>query len=162
MVDKKMKGAAALQAVEQAALALAAEQGLDLVEMQYGKEGGEWVLRFFIDREPPVDHDCCQAFSEAIGDWLDREDPIANSYILEVSSPGIERPLKKESDFQRFAGSRIAVSLYAPFAGKREYQGELLELKDNVLKLAVLEKTKRTELAIPYEQVAKAHLLADF
>jgi len=163
MADKKAKGAAAnLKLIEEQALIIAAEQNIELVDMEYIKEGGEWYLRFYIDRDIPVDHDCCQAFSEVISDWLDEADPIKTSYILEVSSPGVERPLKKTADFDRFAGNTVAVKLYAPFEGQREYLGELIGLKNNNICLLVNEKNKQKEIFIPYDAVAKVHLVADF
>ncbi|MEG1501236.1 MAG: ribosome maturation factor RimP, partial [Clostridiales bacterium] len=91
---------------------IAQEQGCELVDVEFVKEGGQWILRIFLDKEPLVDHACCQAFSYAIDAVLEEKDPISQSYTLEVSSPGIERPLKKPEDFCRFADQTILVSLY--------------------------------------------------
>lgn len=140
---------------------IAQEQGLELVDIEYVKEAGQWILRVFIDREQGVDHACCSAFSQAFGDYLDQKDPIPVSYVLEVSSPGLERPLKKEADFHRFAGRQVIVSLYAPLDGKKEYRGELLGLEEGkvLLKSSAANEEEKI-VAIPKEQIGKARLEA--
>lgn len=134
---------------------IAEKQGLEIVDIEYVKEAGEWYLRIFIDREQaPVDHNCCQIFSEALAELLDEADPIAESYYLEVSSPGIERPLKKDSDFIRFSGNKVKLLLYAPLDGKKEYIGDLTGLIDGNIVLSIEGK----DFKIPKESVAKAML----
>lgn len=135
-----------------------AEVGCELVDVQYVKEGSTWYLRLFIDREPPIDHNCCQAVSERISDILDKVDPIEQSYYLEVSSPGVERPLRKDEDFARFAGHEIVVKLYAPLDGSKQYQGCLVGLEQG--QIIIEQEGKR--LAFAKETVAAAHLAADF
>ncbi len=145
------------KAVWPAAEECAVACGCELVDVEYQKEGGDWVLRVYIDREPPIDHDACERVSRMFSDKLDELDPIEHEYTLEISSPGLERPLRKEADFQRFAGSRVCVKLYAPLDGKKEYTGELLGLAED----KVLLRDGETERAFPLEQLVKVHLLAD-
>lgn len=136
---------------------LAAEAGAELIDVEYLKEAGNWFLRLYIDREPPVDHDLCEAVSMLVSAALDHADPIEQSYFLEVSSPGLERPLRRESDFRRFSGREIAVKLYVPLEGKKEYRGILRGLDE----ADIVIETSDGELRFSQEQVAKAHLLAD-
>ena len=121
------------------ALPIASALGAEIVDVEWVKESGEWTLRLFIDRESqPVDHDLCEAVSRRLSDALDEADPIEQDYILEVSSPGIERPLKKPQDYQRFAGSLAAVKLFAPVDGKKEYQGILVGLENDMVILSLI------------------------
>lgn len=136
---------------------IAAAFACELVDVEYIREAGQWYARFFIDREVPVDHEICGKVSEALSAALDEKDPIPYSYMLEVSSPGIERPLKKESDFLRFAGKEAMISLYAPIEGKKAYQGILAGLHER----AVLLLVNGREMTFPLDQIAKARLLED-
>jgi len=146
------------QLIWQLAEPVTAEVGCELVDVQYAKEGSAWYLRLFVDREPPVDHDCCQAVSERISDILDKADPIEQSYYLEVSSPGVERPLRKAEDFARFAGSEVVIKLYAPLNGCKQYQGLLVGLEEGQIIIEQQEK----RLAFSKETVAAVHLAADY
>lgn len=131
--------------------------GAELIDVEYVYEAGSWYLRIFIDREPPVDHALCEKVSGLISDLLDQVDPISQSYYLEVSSPGLERPLKRAEDFQRYRGREIMVKLYAPYQGKKEFQGLLENMQDNVLTLSAAEG----QLTFTLSDIAKAHLVAD-
>ncbi|RYD06553.1 hypothetical protein N752_02485 [Desulforamulus aquiferis] len=99
------------------------ELNLELVDVDYVKEGGNWYLRVFIDKLGGVDLDDCQTASEKVDVVLDELDPISQAYFLEVSSPGIERPLKKPADFERFKGHLINVTTYAPIDGNKSFKG---------------------------------------
>ncbi|MCL1872907.1 MAG: ribosome maturation factor RimP [Clostridiales bacterium] len=161
MLQKKKKmldSAHIARLTETLALPIAEANNCQIVDVEFIKEAGEWILRVFIERDTPVDHDCCQAVSEGLGQLLDLHDPIPVSYILEVSSPGIERPLKKEADFLRFAGEKVAIHLFAPQGGKKEYQGILLGLEDNRIILEI----NGNKLTFAKNDVAKAHLAIDF
>ncbi|NTV89986.1 MAG: ribosome maturation factor RimP [Clostridiales bacterium] len=103
--------------------------GFELVDVEFLKEGSNWYLRIYIDKPGGIAIDDCQAVSEEMSDKLDETDPIKQSYILEVSSPGLERPLKKDSDFEKYKGEEVEVKLFQPFEGKKIYSGELLGLK---------------------------------
>ena len=112
---------------------------LELVDVEYVKER-DWYLRIFIDKDGGVSLDDCQGFSEIIGQELDKTDFIGERYILEVSSPGIDRALKKPRDFLRERGKMIDVTLYAPRNGKKnltgvlsDYDGENLTLDDDAV-----------------------------
>jgi len=109
------------------------EHNFELVDVEYVKEGTNWYLRVFIDKEGGITIDDCELVSKALEKILDKEDPIKNSYILEVSSPGLDRPLKKDSDFEKYKGRIVDIKLYKPFNKKKEYSGELLELRDNIV-----------------------------
>jgi ribosome maturation factor RimP len=133
------------------------ELNLELVDVQYRKEGANWYLRLFIDKEGGVDVEDCKLVSEKVGQALDEADPIPHSYYLEVSSPGVERPLKKKDDYIRFRGQPIKLKTYAPIAGRKSFRGLLQGVDaDNV----ILEVEKK-QIAIPLEQVAKAHLVLE-
>lgn len=95
------------------------KEGIELVDVEYVRER-DWILRIFIDKEGGVDLNDCQHISEEAGALLDEKDLIAGNYLLEVSSPGIDRILKKDKDFRRFAGSDVDVKLYALLNGRKE------------------------------------------
>lgn len=107
------------------------KNNFELVDVEYKKEGNNWYLRVYIDKDGGVSLDDCQIISEYLSEKLDEVDPIDNSYILEVSSPGIDRPLKTKRDFEKFKGSLVEVSLYQPIDKKKKYEGELLGLEDD-------------------------------
>jgi len=144
--------------VAELARPLAAELRLELVDVAYTKEAGRYYLRVFIDKPGGVGLRDCQALSEKLDGLLDEKDPIPHAYVLEVSSPGIERPLKKAGDFARFAGRLARVKTYAPIAGRRQFTGRLLAVAGEEIKLAV----DGQELAIPLEKIASARLVAEF
>ena len=102
-----------------------AEQGCTLWDVEYVKEAGTWYLRVLIDKEGGVDILDCENISRALSDLLDEADPIEGSYVLEVSSAGADRPLKKPAHFQRFLGAEVDVRLYRPLDGRKEYTGVL-------------------------------------
>lgn len=134
----------------------------ELVDVEYRKEGPDWVLRCFIDRENGVGIEDCQRFSEALERVLDETDPIPGKYLLEVSSPGLERPLKKDEDFTRFAGKTIEVKLNKPINNRRTYCGELMGLvNDESERKVVLKIDDLNVLEIPRNQIAKANLVIE-
>ena len=132
--------------------------GLELVDIEYLKEGGSWFLRIFIDKPEGITHDDCQAVSERVGQILDEKDPIPQAYILEVSSPGIERPLKKPEDFERFHGHKVRASTFSPVNGQKEFIGELVGLENNHVVINV----KNQNVSLLLEHVARVRLEADF
>ena len=110
-------------------------KGLELVDLEFVKEGVNWYLRVYIDKDGGVNIDDCEAVSRALEVKLDEKDPIEQAYILEVSSPGIDRPLKKDADFVKYQGEIIDVKLYKAQDGSKQYQGRLLGLEDGVLSI---------------------------
>lgn len=101
------------------------EHCFELVDVEYVREVGVWYLRAYIDKEGGIAVDDCEIISRKLGEWLDKEDFIDDSYILEVSSPGLGRPLKKEKDFIRNKGKNVEVRLYKPLNKQKEYTGAL-------------------------------------
>lgn len=134
---------------------IAEDQGVEVVDVEYVKERGEYFLRVFIDKPSGVGLQDCQAFSEVLSDRLDEVDPIPGSYSLEISSPGLERPLKKRGDYQRFAGRKIRLRTFAPIDGRKNWQGTLLGLEEEQVLLEVDGETVK----LPLESVARARLL---
>ena len=122
---------------EELVLPIVTEKNFELVDVEYVKEGANWYLRVYIDKENGIDIDDCVYVSRALEQKLDEEDFIAEAYILEVSSPGLTRPLKKEKDFLRNIGKRVEVKLYQAKDGWKEFEGELKKYeKDEVTILA--------------------------
>jgi len=99
--------------------------GFELCDVEYQKEYGDWVLTFYIDKPGGVTIDECETVSRAIEPILDEADPIESEYVLSVSSLGIDRPLKKDRDFERALGSELEIKLYAPQDGKKQWIGTL-------------------------------------
>jgi ribosome maturation factor RimP len=133
---------------------LLADMGMELVEIQFRREGHGWVLRLFIDKEGGVAIDDCAAVSREIGAYLEVEDLIDHAYHLEVSSPGLERPLKKREDFNRFAGKLARIKLLEPVAGQRVLVGILRGMEGESVVLALDGET----VQIGMENIAKARL----
>ena len=99
--------------------------GIELLEAEYVKEGSDWYLRLYIDKQGGITLDDCQLVSEALNDLLDEADVIKGKYLFEVSSPGLDRPLKTDRDFERYQGEDVEVHLYAPADGGKIFTGKL-------------------------------------
>ena len=99
--------------------------GFTLCDVEFAKEYGNWVLTLFIHKDGGVSIDDCEAVSRAVDPVLDQADPIEQAYYLSVSSLGLDRPIKKNGDFERNIGKLVSVKLYAPLDGKKELQGIL-------------------------------------
>ena len=130
------------------------EQGFELVDIEYVKEGSNWFLRVYVDKEGGIDIDDCVLISEKLSAKLDENDPIPTIYFLEVSSPGAERPLKKPEDVTKSVGKNVFVTTYEPVNGLKEFEGKLLSFDDEEL---VIEAGKKQH-AISYDKVASARL----
>ncbi len=130
------------------------EIGYELYDLTFDKKGKDWVLVLFIDSPNGISLDDCETVSRFISTVLDEEDPIEQSYLLEVSSPGIDRVLKKESHYQANIGQRIKLSLFAPLDGSKNFEGRLLILNDDCLSLE-LENGKTIDLG--REKITKAN-----
>ena len=126
----------------------------ELVDVEYIKEH-DWYLRIFVDKVGGIDLDDCQMLSEKLGEILDKDPIIESAYILEVSSPGIDRVLKKDKDFLREVGKKIDVTLYAPIDGEKFFVGELKGRDEKFLYLENFEP-------IPREKIAQVRLHLDF
>ncbi len=122
--------------VERIAAPIAQQLGLQIWDIEFVKEGASWFLRFYIDKDGGVTIDDCEAFSRAVDGPLDEADPIPQSYYMEVSSPGIERELRRDAHFARYMGSRVRVRLIRPAPdGERELEGELSAYEDGRITL---------------------------
>lgn len=110
-------------------------EGMELVELEYRRESHGWVLRLFIDQEKGVDVEDCARVSQVVGDLLDVTDLIANPYHLEVSSPGLNRPLRKVEHFESHLGKIIEVRVLTPLEGRKKFKGTLLEAAAAYLRL---------------------------
>lgn len=106
-------------------------RGFELVDIEYVKEAGDWYLRGYIDKPGGITIDDCEAVSREFSDKLDEKDFIEDSYIMEISSPGLDRPLKKEKDFQRNIGKPVEVRTYRPVNGQKEFSGILTAYDSN-------------------------------
>ena len=100
--------------------------GIELIDVEYIKEGSEWYLRIYIDKDGGITLDDCQIVNDALTDVIDQEDPIKTPYIFEVSSPGIDRPLKTDRDFERYKGTDVEIHLYAPIDKSKLFIGKLV------------------------------------
>ncbi|MFS0869679.1 ribosome maturation factor RimP [Paenibacillus xylanilyticus] len=130
------------------------EQGFELVDIDYVKEGSNWFLRVYVDKEGGIDIDDCVLISEQLSAKLDENDPIPTVYFLEVSSPGAERPLKKAEDVAKSVGKNVFVTTYETVNGLKEFEGKLLSFDNGEL---VIEAGKK-QYAVPYDKVASARL----
>ncbi|MBO5451184.1 MAG: ribosome maturation factor RimP [Lachnospiraceae bacterium] len=115
----------------------------ELVDVEYVKEGSSWYLRAYIDKEGGISIDDCELVSRALSDLLDQEDFIEEAYILEVSSPGLLRPIKKDKDFQRNVGKEIEVHLFKMMDKKKELIGTLIAFDADTLTIQTEEKEIR-------------------
>ena len=134
------------------------EKGCSLWDVEYVREGGEWFLRLYIDKDGGVDINDCEAVSRAVDPILDEKDPIPDSYHFEVCSAGLERTLKRPSDFQRFLGSPITVKLYRPRNGLKEIPCVLKEYDAGRL---TVEAGKET-ITFEKSEVAQVRLRVEF
>jgi len=128
---------------------------LSLEDIEFKKEGGRWLLQVIIDKPGGVRLDDCEDVNRQLGDRLDVIDVIPDSYTLEVSSPGLERPLKTDSDFSRFAGEWVKIRCFVPVEGQKHFAGKLLGMEAGKVKVE-LENNKQVE--IPRDMISKANL----
>ena len=137
------------------------ERHFELVDAEFVKEGKSWYLRIYIDKPGGINIEECALVSDLLGEKLDDcdPDPIPQAYFLEVSSPGAERPLKKERDYERALNS---VSLYQPLEGNKVYEGTMVDLKPDELTLEYMDKTRQKTIVIPRKQIAQARLAIKF
>ncbi|GKV67836.1 ribosome maturation factor RimP [Sporosarcina sp. NCCP-2716] len=152
-----------IEQVEELALPVVQELGLELVDIEFLKEGRDWFLRVYIDTpEGNIDIDQCAQVSERLSEELDRTDPIPQNYFLEVSSPGAERPLKKEEDYEKAVGRYIYVKTYEPVDGMKEFEGHLIANAPDVLEMQIRIKTRTLTVSIAKDKIAVARYAIDF
>ena len=138
------------------------EMDLELVDIEYVKEGKNWFLRVYIDSPTGVDIEECSKVSERLSKQLDKHDPIPQAYFLEVSSPGVEKPLKKKEHFEQAIGKQVHIKTYEPIDGEKVFEGKLVDFKDDVLTVEQKIKQKTSRVMIPYDKVASARLAVLF
>lgn len=130
----------------------------ELVEVEYKREGSNWFLRLFIDKDGGVSIDDCQRMSEKVGKKLDSLDPIDHNYYLEVSSMGLDRPLKKDRDFERHKDEEVELKLYRAMDGKKTFVGRLIGLIDGSVHIEV----DGEEMIFAQKDIAIVRLYIDF
>ena len=143
--------------VEEIAIPIIESMGLIYVDTEYAKQGQDWQLTIYIDKEGGVQFEDCEAVSRAVEAVLDERDPIAEKYILCVSSPGLDRPLKTARDFERCLGQEIDVKLYKPFDGMKEYTGTLTAYTPDSITI----ETDENEIIFELKETAKICLHLD-
>lgn len=138
------------------------EIGLELVDVEFVKEGRDYFLRVYIDKETGVDIEDCGNVSEKLSEKLDEIDPIPQNYFLEVSSPGAERPLKKDKDFEKAIGKNVFLKTYEPIDGQKSFEGILTQFDGETVTVEMKIKTRKKSIVIPFEKVANARLAISF
>ncbi|MTK09771.1 MAG: ribosome maturation factor RimP [Hungatella sp.] len=135
------------------------ENNFELVDVEYVKEAGNWYLRAYIDKDGGITVDDCEIISRRLGEWLDEKDFIADSYILEVSSPGLGRPLKKDKDFNRSIGEDVDIKLYKPLNKQKDFTGTLISYDKDTVTIA---QEDGAELTLNRPEIALIRLAFDF
>ena len=132
--------------------------GCTLWDVEYVREGGEWFLRLYIDKDGGVDISDCEAISRAMDPILDEKDPVPDSYNFEVCSAGLERQLKRPQDFARFMGSSVSVKLFKPVDGAKEFVGTLTGFEDGAVRIESAGKS----YTFQKNEVAQVRLRVEF
>ena len=146
------------ETVRQFAESVVQAHGCSLWDVEYVREGADWFLRLYIDKPGGVDINDCEAISRAVDPILDEKDPIPDSYSFEVCSAGLERVLKRPSDFKQFLGSMVLVKLYKPVDGRKEIVGTLTGYEDGAVTITVNGSPVRFEK----NEVALVRLYVEF
>ena len=140
------------QKAEELILPIVEANGFELVDVEYVREGGSWYLRAYIDKEGGITVDDCEIVSRAFSDRLDENDFIEDAYILEVSSPGLGRPLKKEKDYRRSMGKELEIRTYRAVDRCREFYGVLTAYDEDSVTIeeedGTLRKFAKTDIAL--------------
>jgi len=141
--------------IEEIAERVATSEGIEVVEVEVKGGGNNQFVRISIDKPEGVTHADCENISHQVGTILDVEDLVPGRYTLEVSSPGIERKLRKAKDYERFQGKKVKIGLREPIEGQRNLEGTLGELRDGIV---TLDLNSGKKLHFPLHQVQKANL----
>ena len=132
------------QKTEEILLPIVEEYGFELVDVEYVKEGGTWYLRTYIDKEGGISIDDCEKVSRRLSDILDEKDYIDDTYIMEVSSPGLGRPLKKEKDFKRSLCKEVDIRTYRMIDKQKEFTGILKDYDKDTVTIELENETLKT------------------
>ena len=147
------------QKTEQLLQPIVDEYGFELVDVEYVKEAGTWYLRGYIDKPGGISIDDCEKVSRRLSDLLDQEDFIEDAYIMEVSSPGLGRPLKKEKDFRRSLGEEVEIRTYRMIDKQKEFTGILKDYDENTVTITLADETEKT---FDKDDIALIRLAFDF
>lgn len=139
-----MAGNKTEKVVWEMALPVAEELGYELVEVEFVREGPNYYLRLYIDKPGGIIIDDCQAMNDRIEPLLDAADPISQAYYLEVCSPGLDRPLKTDRDFEKYQGEAVEVNLYEAIDGEKHFEGILLGRENGLVYIEMKDKTQMT------------------
>ena len=153
VLNKKNKGQQA-EVIRALVEPLVAYAGMELIDVEYGREPSGVILRLIIDKPGGVTIDDCSYINRLAGDLLDAKDSVPGSYNLEVSSPGINRPLQKKDDFERFAGQKVLIKTRELIDGRKNFKGILNGTRDDFIVIS----SEKTVFSIPFELVSKARL----
>lgn len=132
------------QKTEEILIPIMEEHGFELVDVEYVKEGGTWYLRAYIDKPGGINIDDCEVVSRTLSDILDEKDYIDDAYILEVSSPGLGRPLKKEKDYKRSLGEEVEIRTYRVIEKRKEFTGILKSYDEKTVTIEMENETLKT------------------
>lgn len=144
---------------ESLVMPLIEENNFELVDVEYVREGSNWFLRVYIDKEGGITVDDCELVSRALSDLLDVHDFIPDAYILEVSSPGLGRQLKKDKDFKRSIGEVIEIKLYKSINKQKEFEGVLTGFDETTI---TFEQENGEEMTLNRSDIAMVRLAIDF
>lgn len=147
------------QKTEELLLPIIEKNGFELVDVEYVKEGGNWYLRAYIDKPGGINVDDCEMVSRELSDLLDEKDYIDEAYILEVSSPGLGRPLKKEKDYKRSLGQEVEIRTYRMVDKKKEFTGILTDYDKDTVTIEMENGEKKT---FNKDEIALIRLAFDF
>jgi ribosome maturation factor RimP len=157
----KQKEGSPIETIRSVAHRVTEGRGFELVDVELKRERGGHFVRLFVDKEGGIGLDDLQSVSEEVSAILDACDPVASSYTLEVSSPGLDRPLKTEADYRKSVGKLVKISTYDVVDGRRHFLGRLQALEDGVLSVALTKEGGR-EALIPLAKVAHGRLEVEF
>jgi ribosome maturation factor RimP len=143
-----------VEPIRQIAEALLANEGMELVDLQYRREAPGWVLRVFIDKPGGVTLADCQEVSHLLGARIEVDELVKTRYTLEVSSPGLDRVLRKPSDFERFAGRQVRITAARSVNGQRRFEGRLEGLEEAMVVLTIAGE----RIAMPLHEISEARL----
>ena len=147
------------QKTEELILPIVEGNGFELVDVEYVKEGGTWYLRAYIDKEGGITVNDCEAVAREMNEILDREDFVEDSYVFEVSSPGLGRPLKKEKDYIRSMGKEVEIRTYRAINREKEFYGILSAYDENTV---TIKTEDGTEMTFEKSDIALIRLAFDF
>ena len=151
-----------VEKVENLMFPICEQTGTQLIDVVYEEENGTWYLRIFVDTETGLTMEECIAVTERISEKLDEEDFISEEYMMEVSSPGAERPLKTSEALEEAVGHHVNVVVQEEIDGISEFQGDLIAFESGTLVLECLFKTRKKKIEISYSNVKKARLAVKF